>query len=80
MKSQAFQLGNKEPFKLTPNSAKKLIEAIIETESDIITIYKDTTCPPTHVICRFNVKGDKNKQKFENILGRYLEDIPEVGW
>lgn len=75
-----YQIGNIDPFKLTPASAKRIIEAVIETNSMIMCVEKDTTCPPTHIIARFQITSDKLKEKFEEILGKSLEDVPEVGF
>lgn len=75
-----YRIGNIDPFKLTPASAKKFIEALIETESRLIGLDKDTTCPPIHIIATVQINDKKKKEKFEEILGKPLEDIPQVGF
>ena len=70
-------IGNREPFKVTPKSAKNLIEAIVKTESNIIYMKEDDTCPPLHVIVRIEIPS-KNKKKFEQVIDRLLEDPPNV--
>lgn len=72
-----WQIGNIEPFRLTPAKAKKLIQAVIETDSEIIYIQKDTTCPETYICAKFNIPSNK-KDKFESILDWILEDCPVI--
>lgn len=72
-----YQIGNEEPFKLTPKSAKNLIQAVIETESTIVCMNQDTTCPPTYIIAKFDI-NPKKKDKFEAIIDWILEDCPVI--
>jgi hypothetical protein len=74
---EQWMIGNQEPFKVTPKTAKNLIEAIVKTESSVVHMREDDTCPPLHIIARIETSS-KNKKKFEQIIGRLLEDPPHA--
>lgn len=69
-------IGNKTVFKLTPKSACSLLKAIIETESKVLSMLKDTTCPDTYMITSLEISPNKI-EKFESISNVKLEDMGE---
>jgi hypothetical protein len=73
---EQYQIGNEEPFKVTPTSSKKLIEALAATEASVIYLGVDTTLPYLHIGIRLELPNKKSKKVFENILGRCLEAVP----
>lgn len=73
---EQYQIGNEEPFKVTPTSSKKLIEALAATEASVIYLGVDTTLPYLHIGIRIELPNKKSKKVFENILGRCLESVP----
>jgi len=73
-----WQIGNEEPFKLTPTVAKRLIEAIVNTEAKVIHMGIDDTCPYIHIGARFQI-DPKKKKRFEELLGKPLEEVSPAG-
>lgn len=74
--TEQYQIGNEEPFKVTPTSSKKLIEALAGTEAKIIYLGVDDSLPYLHIGIRIELSSKKGKKVFENILGRCLEPVP----
>jgi hypothetical protein len=73
---EQYQIGNKEPFKVTPTSSKKLVEAMAVTEAKLLFLGVDGSLPYLHIGIRLELPSKKVKKTFESILGRCLEDVP----
>lgn len=69
------RIGNQNPFKLTPKSAKDLLIAVIDTESKIITVNRDTTLLPMDYMITTIEISQNNIEKFESLSKCILEDV-----
>lgn len=56
---EVYSLGEQEPWRLTKDSAHRLMLAVCKTGSDIISASIDATCPPTHVCVRLRIEQSK---------------------
>lgn len=71
-----YQIGNEEPFKVTPTNGKRLVEALTLTEAKVIYIGVDQSLPYLHIGVRIEIQ-ELHKDKFELLLGRCLESVPD---
>lgn len=69
------RIGNQTPFKMTPKSVKELLIAIIDTESKIISITRDTTLSPMDYMITTIEISQNNIEKFESLSKCILEDV-----
>lgn len=69
-----YRLGNQYPFKVTPTTAKKLLEAIVKSEAQIEYIEQETMMPDFHLDIVFVIEP-KRLKKFEEHLGEILEPL-----
>lgn len=73
---EQYQIGNEEPFKVSPTNGKKLVEAMALTGAKLIFMGVDSTLPYLHI--GFRIELDEiHKDKFESLLGRCLEPVPD---
>ena len=54
-----YSIGEQEPWRLTRDSAYRLLLAIAKTNSEICAASVDTTCPPTHANIRIGIEEGK---------------------
>lgn len=71
---EIYSLGEQEPWRLTKDSAQRLLFAVCHTKSEIITASIDRTCPPTYACIRIRIDEDKVKE-FLHHFGDSLDAV-----
>jgi hypothetical protein len=77
MKS-VYSIGENKPWRLTKESAHRLMVAIVSTESRIVASAIDTTCPPTCCIIRVEVPCGRTSA-FAALFGEKLHLVEQIG-
>lgn len=73
-----YSIGENKPWRLTKDSAHRLMVALVSTESRIVASGIDTTCPPTHCIIRVEVPCGRTSA-FTAIFGERLRNVEDAG-
>ena len=73
-----YSIGENKPWRLTKESAHRLMVALVSTESCIVASAIDTTFPPTHVLLRVGIPVGR-LTAFTAIFGETLRKAEEGG-
>lgn len=74
---KAYDIGEHEPWRVSKDSAKNLVMAIIHTNANVIAASVDSTCPPTHANIRVEMHPAL-RSLFEEHLGRKIHPVETI--